>query len=211
MKNIFGTALILEVFLAISAGLGVFVMVCALSTGVGWAQDAPAYPAGLDDPSIDLEELQLRLIPLSADQLGSLAAAWQEQARAAAQATVDKSLEIRATEGTETEALREKRLALLKERGLIFEKYLAVVSSLEAKGGDPAEVALLRDYISAIRTKEKSELTLQEFADSFLKWLVSPEGGVGIGFRIAVIAGSLFGLFIVARIVRSWAGCWAGR
>jgi small conductance mechanosensitive channel len=205
--------------MAISAGLGVFVMVCALSTGVGWAQDATAeepaaeapqdkaaaYPPGLDDPSIDLEELQLRLIPLSADQLGSLAAAWQEQARAAAQATVDKSLEIRATEGTETEALREKRLALLKERGLIFEKYLAVVSSLEAKGGDPAEVALLRDYISAIRIEEKSQLTPQEFADSFLKWLVSPEGGVGIGFRIAVIAGSLFGLFIVARIVRAWA------
>jgi small conductance mechanosensitive channel len=204
---------------AISAGLGVFMMVCTLSTDVSWAQDATAeepaaeaaqdmataYPADLDDPSIDLEELQLRLIPLTADQLGSLAAAWQEQARAAAQATVDKSLEIRAAEGTETEALRQKRLALLVERALVFDKFLAVVSSLEAKGGDPAEVALLRDYISAIRSEEKSQLTPQEFADSFLKWLVSPEGGVGIGFRIAVIAGSLFGLFIVARIVRAWA------
>jgi small conductance mechanosensitive channel len=64
---------------------------------------------------------------------------------------------------------------------------------------------LLRDYMSAIRIEEKSQLTPQEFADSFLKWLVSPEGGVGIGFRIAVIVGSLFGLFIVARIVRAWA------
>ena len=68
---------------AISAVLGLSVMVCALSTGVGLAQDATAeepaaeaaqdmetaYPAGLDDPSIDLEELQLRLIPLTADQL----------------------------------------------------------------------------------------------------------------------------------------------
>ena len=86
MKNSFGTALILEVFMAISAGLGVFMMVCTLSTGVGWAQDATteepaaeaaqdmvtAYPADLDDPSIDLEELKLRLIPLTADQLGLL-------------------------------------------------------------------------------------------------------------------------------------------
>jgi small conductance mechanosensitive channel len=211
--------LILKVLMAISGGLGIFVMVCALSTTMGWAQDATAeepaaeaaqdmvttYPASLDDPSIDLKELQLRLIPLTVDQLDSLAAAWQEQARAAAQATVDQSLEIRAAEGTDTEALREKRLALLEERGLIFEKFLAVVSSLEAKGGDPAKVALLRDYITAIRSEEKSELTLQEFADSFLKWLVSPEGGVGVGFRIAVIAGSLFGLFIAARIVRAWA------
>ncbi len=204
---------------ATNACIGVSMIVFALSTGVGWAQDAKteepaveavkdmaaAYPAGLDDPSIGLEELQLRLIPLTADQLSSLSAAWQEQARAAAQATVDKSLEIRAAEGTETEALREKRLVLLKERGLIFEKFLAVISSFEAKGGDPAKVALLRDYISAIKIDEKSRLTPQEFTDSFLKWLVSPEGGVGIGFRIAIIAGSLFGLFIVARIVRAWA------
>ena len=152
MKNIFGAELILAVFKTVYAGLGVFVMLCALSTSVGWAQDATAeepaaeatqgmataYPAGLDDPSIDLEELQLRLIPLTADQLGSLAAAWQEQARAATQAAVDKSLEIRAAEGSETEALREKRLALLEERELIFDKFSAVVSSLEAKGGDPA-------------------------------------------------------------------------
>jgi hypothetical protein len=80
MKKLFNTKLILTIFMPISAGLGVFAMVCALSTGVGWAQDAPAYPAGLDDPSIDLEELQLRLIPLTVDQLGSLAGAWQEQA-----------------------------------------------------------------------------------------------------------------------------------
>ncbi len=219
MKKLFGAVFILEIFTGIRAGLGVFVMLCALSTSVGWAQDATAeepaaeatqgmataYPAGLDDPSIDLEELQLRLIPLTADQLGSLAAAWQEQARAATQAAVDKSLEIRAAEGSETEALREKRLALLEERGLIFEKFLAVVSSLEAKGGDPAKVAALRDYLSEIRNQEKWRLTLQEFADSLLKWLVSPEGGVGIAFRIVVIAGSLFGLFIVARIVRAWA------
>lgn len=204
---------------AISAILGLSVMVCALSTGVSLAQDATAeepaaeaaqdmataYPAGLDDPSIDLEELQLRLIPLTADQLSPLAAAWQERARAATQAAVNKSLEIRAAEGTETEALRKNRLALLEERGLVFDKFSAVVSSLEAKGGDPAKVAALRDYLSAITREERSRLTPQEFADSLLKWLVSSDGGVGIAFRIAVIAGSLFGLFIFARIVRAWA------
>lgn len=39
---------------------------------MGWAQDATAqdsgsaYPAGLDDPAIGLERLQLRLVPLAA-------------------------------------------------------------------------------------------------------------------------------------------------
>lgn len=204
---------------AFIVGLGVIVMVYALSTGMSWAQSATAEetaaeapdmlttdPAGLDDPSINLEELQLRLIPLTAEQLRPLTAAWQHHASAATQAVVDKSLEIRAAGGTDTESLREERLALLEERRIIFEKFSAVVSSFEAKGADPAEVESLRAYLSAITSEERSRLTAQEFADSLLRWLASPEGGLQIGFRILVIAGSLFGLFIVARIVRSWAG-----
>ena len=203
----------------ISAGLGVLVMACALLAGMGWAHIAlaeepvsevaqetkPPYPAGLDDPAIELEELQMRLIPLTAEQLGPLAVAWQEQARTATQAAVDKSLEIRAADEATAEKLREERLALLEERRLIFEKFSAVVSSFEAKGGDPAKVALLRVYLSAITIEERSPLTAQEFADSLLGWLVSPEGGIQVGFRIAVILGSLFALLIVARIVRGWA------
>jgi small conductance mechanosensitive channel len=118
---------------------------------------------------------------------------------------IDKRLEIRAAEGSEAEALRQERLALLEERGQVFEKFSTVISSFERKGGDPAEVAAMRGYISAVEIEGRSKLTLQEFADTFLEWLFSPDGGVGIGLRIAVIIGSLFGLLIVARIVRSWA------
>jgi len=189
----------------LSAGLGALVLVCLLATGVVWAQDtAPAYPAGVDDPSIEMDKLELRLIPLTADELAALAAAWQEQARAAAQAIVDKSLEIRAADGDAAEALRQERLELVEERDRIFEKAATVVASLEAKGGDPAEVEAMRGYLSAVIAAGRSQLTLQEFTDGFLKWLVSPEGGVAIGFRIAVIVGAFFALLIVARIVRAW-------
>lgn len=166
---------------------------------------ASAYPAGLDDPSLNLEELQLRLVPLTAEQLASLAVAWQKQVQTATQEIVDKSLEIRTAEGTEKETLRQERLALVEEQELIFEKFSAVISSFEARGGDPAEVAAMRSYLAAIIVEGRSRLTLQEFADSLIEWLISPDGGVGLGFRIAVIAGSFFGLFIVARIVRGWA------
>jgi small conductance mechanosensitive channel len=203
-----------------SACLSVFVLAGVLSTGAGWAQEvvtddpvpeavpepAPAYPANLDDLAISVEELQLRLIPLTADQLAPLAAAWLEHAKAATQANIDKRIEIRAAEGSETEdALRRERLALLDERELVFEKFLTVISSFELKGGDPAEVAAMRAYLSAVEVEGRSRLTLREFADPFLEWLFSPEGGVGNLIRIAIIVGSLFGLFVVARIVRSWA------
>jgi small conductance mechanosensitive channel len=150
--------------------------------------------------------LELRLVPLTADELAPLAAAWQDQARAAAQAVIDKSLAIRAADGTETEtdALRKERLELVEERDRIFEKASVVISSLEAKGGDPGQVETMRAYLSAVIAAGRSQLTLQEFADGFLKWLASPEGGVAVGFRIAVIVGSFFVLLIVARIVRAW-------
>ena len=207
----------------ISKGLTVFVMLCALLAGMGWAQivvaeeatpeatqeaaqkTEPSYPAGLDELTIELEELQLRLIPLTAEQLGPLAAIWQEHARTATQAAVDKSLEIRATEEADAEELRKERLTLLDERRHIFEKFSAVVSSFETKGGDPTEVEALRAYLSAIAIEERSRATAQEWADSILNWLVSPEGGIQVGFRIAVILGSLFALLIIARIVRGWA------
>jgi small conductance mechanosensitive channel len=213
------TRFALERAAAISAGLGAIIIAGMLSTGVAWSQEVTldnpvaaaiadtetAYPAGLDDPSIDLEQLQLRLVPLTADQLAPLAAAWMEHARAATQLAIDKRLEIRAAEGSGQEALRQERLALLEKRGHVFEKFSIVISSFERKGGDPSEVAALRGYLSAVEIEGRSRLTLQEFADTFLEWLFSPEGGVGIGLRIAVIIGSLFGLLIVARIVRSWA------
>jgi small conductance mechanosensitive channel len=198
--------------------LGALVLVSVLAAGVVRAQDAtaeapvpqaaenelPAYPAGLDDPSIGLGELELRLVPLTLDQLGPLAAAWQDQARTSMQALIDKVLVIRSAEDTDTEALREERLALVEERNLVFEKFSAVVSDLEAKGADPAEVKALRDYITAIRKEERSQLTLQEFADSLIRWLTSADGGAKLGIRIAIIVGAWFALLIVARVVRAW-------
>lgn len=198
--------------------LGALVLVCVLATGVVWAQDttaeapvsqaggnkSPAYPAGLDDPSIDLDELELRLVPLTFDQLGPLAAAWQDQARASMQALVDIVLEIRSVEDTDTEALREERLVLVEERKLVFEKFSAVVSDFEAKGADPAEVKALHDYITAIRKEERSQLTLQEFTDSLIRWVTSADGGAKLGIKIAIIVGAWFGLLILARIVRAW-------
>ncbi|NEX15986.1 MAG: mechanosensitive ion channel family protein [Halochromatium sp.] len=202
---------------ALRASLGVVVMLFTLATAMVWAQDATAdasmaaapdkaaaYPAGLDDPFIEPNELELRLVPLTADELAALAAAWQEQARAATQAVVDKSLALRAGDEAEEDALRAERLELVEERDRIFEMAATVVASLEAKGGDPAEVEAMRGYLAAVIAAGRSQLTLQEFTDGLLDWLVSPEGGVAVAFRIAVIVGAFFALLIVAKIVRAW-------
>jgi len=163
----------------------------------------------LDDPSIELDELRLRLVPLTVEELAVLAEAWQKHARAAAQEVTDISLVLRAAESAgaeaEEEAAHEKLVELVKNREVVFEKFLSVISGFEAKGGSPEEATKMRIYLEAVREEGKSQLTLEEAADWFLNWLVSPEGGGGVGIRLAIFLGSLFGLFVVARIVRTWA------
>ncbi|WP_281967316.1 mechanosensitive ion channel family protein [Roseovarius nanhaiticus] len=163
-----------------------------------------AYLAGLDDPSIPLEELRLRLVPLTVEELTTLADVWQANARDATLAVVERNLELRQADGDAADALQAARDDLVEARGEIFEKYGAVVTSLDAKGGDPAVIESLITYRTAISVEETATLEPREIVVNVLAWLVSPDGGIELALRIAVVIGSLLGLLIVAKIVRAW-------
>jgi len=167
--------------------------------------EASAYPSRLDDPAIGIDEFRLRLLPLTADELKPLAEAWRDNARDATQAVVEQIVQIRDEGAEATEDQKQIRSALVEQRKATFDRYSAVVSSLERKGGDPALVQQLRTYQSAITVEEKANLTATEIMNDVLDWIVSPDGGIQLALRIAVIIGAFLGLLIVARIARSWA------
>jgi len=167
--------------------------------------ETPSYPPRLDDLNIGLAEFRLRLLPLTEDELIPLAEAWRDNAKDATQAVVEQLVLIR-DEGTDaTEEQKQARSALVEERKAVFDRYSAVISSLEAKGGDTALVTQLRTYKSAITVEEKANLTTTEIMNDVLDWIVSPDGGIQVALRIAVIIGAFLGLLIVARIARGWA------
>jgi len=167
--------------------------------------ETPSYPPRLDDLNIGLAEFRLRLLPLTEDELIPLAEAWRDNAKDATQAVVEQLVLIR-DEGTDaTEEQKQERSALVEERKAVFDRYSAVISSLEAKGGDTALVTQLRTYKSAITVEEKANLTTTEIMNDVLDWIVSPDGGIQVALRIAVIIGAFLGLLIVARIARGWA------
>jgi small conductance mechanosensitive channel len=167
-------------------------------------EEPPAFPVELSDPDISMEILQLSLIPLTADELGALAATWQDHARAATQAVIDKSIEIRSADPAASEPLRLERLALLEDRGVVFEKFSAVVTGFEAKGGNPEMVAAFRNYINAITVQETYRWTWREFADTALDWFFSLDGGGQLALSLAIVVASFLGLLVVARMVRGW-------
>jgi len=171
----------------------------------------PTYPPGLDDPAIALDELQLRILPLTADELAALSEAWLDNARAATEAVIDKVVELRDAGDAATEAQRDERIALADERGQVFDRFAAVVSSLEAKGGDPDLVASLRAYPAAVAIEGAARMSPSELAESWVTWLVSPDGGIQVATRVAVVVVALLGLLVVARMARGWAGRMFGR
>lgn len=169
------------------------------------ADAAPGYPAGLDDPAIDLAELRIRLIPLTVDQLDALARTWQDIVAGQTQAVVDETLRVsRLPEGQRAPG-RERVVELGAVRDDGFERFRAVVSNFARKGGDPDQVALYRAYRASILLQETQEADLRSLLKEGVDWLLARDGGIQLGIRILVLVAALLGLLIVARIARAYA------
>ncbi len=140
------------------------------------ADDEPGFPTGLADPAIALDELRLRLVPLTVEELTALAEAWRANARDATLAVVERSLELREAGTRATEADQAAQADLLEARSRIFDKYNAVVASLEGKGGDPALIDSLRTYRAAISVEETATLEPREIVATSCHGLCRPRG-----------------------------------
>ncbi|MDW4547842.1 mechanosensitive ion channel family protein [Defluviimonas sp. D31] len=165
----------------------------------------PTLPVGLDDPGMELEEFKLRLIPLTLEELSALALRWQEIVRGQTEAVVHATVASQNKEGGQTQEDLNRIVELTEVRGHGFDRFAAVVGNLEKKGGDEAEVAMLRAYRSAIIVDEKQQAGWQTLLMQALNWSKSPDGGLRVVFNLGVIVASLTGLFILARIVRGYA------
>jgi len=166
--------------------------------------DEPAYPTGLDDPAIALSELQLRLIPLTVDQLAALAETWQGIVAAQTQAVVEETVRLSRLPEDQQDAARERVVEFTAERDDGFDRFTAVVSNLDRKGGDEATIATYRAYRSSIIVEEKQQADWKTLMTQAVNWVTSPEGGIQLAVRILVIGAALFGLFIVARLTRGY-------
>lgn len=164
--------------------------------------EAPAYPDGLDDPAMALDELRLRLIPLTVTELEALAAAWQGIAQDQTQGVSDQQIAILRAEGEEADTLRMRLTEMMERRGLVFENYSAVVDAFAKKGGDQAAVDSLRLYRSAILVDEKQNADFQTLLDQSLAWTVDKDGGIRLGIRVATIIAAFVALVLVSRTIR---------
>ena len=117
-------------------------------------EEEPSLPAELLDPNIGLEELTLRLVPLTREELAALAAEWLAIVKSKTEEVVEAQIEIANSEGDGQEQARELLTRLVEERGALLDSYSTIVSSWEKKGGVPEEIEAFRAYRNSIIVEE---------------------------------------------------------
>ena len=150
-------------------------------------------------------ELQLLVAPLTVAQLGTEAEEWQSYVQSSMSRIASLKVAAMNAQGPELDQIHEQINEASAVRTELIEKFLMIVESMEAKGGDPEQVALYRNYITGAVASEFQATDMKTILSQVINWVISAEGGVGFLLSMATIIGSLFVLIIVARFIRALA------
>jgi len=164
--------------------------------------DSSSLPDAVTNPAISLEELEIRLVPLTRDELAALAEVWRDIVKAKATEAMEDQLAVNAAEGTAADAARERLIERGKERKDTFDRYSAVIDAWDLKGGDEAAIEDFRTYRVAIRADQVKSADAETLLAVLVEWLISADGGVEVAKKFAIIVASFYGLLLVAGIVR---------
>lgn len=176
---------------------------------------APATPVEntdmLRDSGIDTEELKLRLIPLTAEELERLASEWLAIVRSRTVEAVEEQIAINRNKVVAVEEAARGRLTqITEERRTLFDKYSAVLDNWEMKGGNPAKIKGYRDYRGAIIVEETRNTDWRTLLAQIVAWTRSDDGGLQLARNGGVVLASFLGLMLIARLVRRIVHRWTG-
>ncbi len=159
-------------------------------------------PAAVSNATIELEELKLRLAPLTRSELATLAETWRDFVKAKTVEAVEAQIEVNASEGAAADAAREKLFALTNERNGLIDRYSAVLEAWELKGGDEEAIDEFTTYRLALRTDQIKSADVETLFSAVIEWLISTDGGIEVAKDLAIVVVSFYGLLLVARMVR---------
>ncbi len=154
------------------------------------------------DVSIPPPQLEILLVPLTADELSETAGTWQGHVRGQLEEVARTNLGLLSTEGNKEETLRTQ-LSALNEAGVaILDNYNTVLEAWALKGASPEDLKPHTDYILALRAGVLKTTDLQTLFQGIWDWLFSREGGVGLIFAGFGILAVIFAMMLLARMAR---------
>jgi small conductance mechanosensitive channel len=164
--------------------------------------DSSSLSDAVTNPAISLEELGIRLMPLTRDELAALAEVWRNIVKGKTRETMEDQLAVTAADGAAADVASERLIEHAEELSDIFDRYSAVIDAWDLKGGDEAAIEGFRTYRLAVQAGQIRSADAETLLVVTVEWLISADGGVGVAKDIAIIVASLFGLLLIARIVR---------
>lgn len=159
-------------------------------------------PAALLEPSIPLNELSHRLIPLTRGELEPVALAWRDIVKTKTQEIADRQVELLQDPNAATDEAYQSLARMVEERAALLQRFTAVVDALQSKGGDEELVGELRAYRASVLSSETSLANPRAIAKAFVVWLTRGDGGGAIAKDIGVVVLVVAVLVFVSRAIR---------
>jgi small conductance mechanosensitive channel len=154
------------------------------------------------NPEIDLNELEIRLVPMTRFELATLAARWQGIVKQKSKEIVAAQIAVARADGVGVEQERKRLARLAGERAGLVDRFLLVLDGLEAKGAAEEVISEYRAYVDGLVDKTIEVSDLKTILAAIGAWLTSAEGGVALATKALIALCSLYGLVLFARLVR---------
>lgn len=140
-----------------------------------WGETPPAVSTTTDDPRISLENLRLKLKPLTQEELIVEADAWRDLLKAKVAEISRLQIQSKTKADAEKELMMKQLTALREERTGLADRVNTVIGELAAKGG---KTEVYDQYVKAVSGLEVSSDDAFSNIETIRGWLTSKEGGI---------------------------------
>lgn len=167
---------------------------------------APQIDAAVIDPNVDLQNLAIMMVPLTATELVEVANKWQGNIQSELAEIAKVNLAVVSATDAQSDALRDELIKLTEEQAVLQTKYESVLEAWQSKGGTPEELQPHYDYLRGIKASALQANDPIALIKSVGSWLTSSDGGLGVLLKIGGLIVAIWIMKFIAKFVRRLAG-----
>ncbi len=157
------------------------------------------------DENTSVDELEILVVPLTAEELSDASAAWQTHVRNQAEEFAQINLNLQKANKENEDKLRLELSAFVATSNATLEKYRTVLEAWSKKGAAPEDLKPHLDYLSALQTSAITSVDFTTLVQSAFAWLVAFDGGMRIVLGVLGVLVAVWTMMFVARFVRRMA------
>ncbi len=154
------------------------------------------------DTSISGEDLEILLVPLTAEELSEVAGTWQGIVRSQLEEVAQVNQNLRTASEEKENDLRSQLASLNDSGSALLNNYRLVLEAWTLKGAKAEDLQPHTDYILALKAGALKTTDFQTLFQNAWAWLFSWEGGVGLLMAILGVLLAVWAMMFVARMVR---------